>query len=174
MRCAETAEIPALHGAREALADAGAGHIHELPRHEMIGRQLRADLDDVLRRHAEFHELRLRLDLRLGEMPALSANGILHLAPASAELKRRIAVRLLRPVRNHLALLEFQHRHGHMLARIGEDLRHANLLCQQSRSHRYASVSACGLRPPVRGSSANLIIDHPHGRATPRHANPRA
>ena len=107
----------------------------------MISSQLRANLDEILGRNPELDDLSLRLNLSLGEMAALSARHVLNLARARAELKRGIAVRFLRPVRNHLALIELQHRHGHMLARVSEDPRHANLLCQQSRSHRSASVS---------------------------------
>src|SRR5690606_39217955 len=49
VRGTQTAEVPALHGAREALALAGAGDVHELTRNEVVRRDLGADVDQVLR-----------------------------------------------------------------------------------------------------------------------------
>ena len=42
---AQAAEVPALHAAGEALADRGAGHVHELAGHEMVGGDFRAHRD---------------------------------------------------------------------------------------------------------------------------------
>src|SRR5690606_3481965 len=49
VRCAQAAEVPALHGALEALALRGAGDVHELAGDEMVGRDFSSNLDEVLR-----------------------------------------------------------------------------------------------------------------------------
>ena len=71
VRGAQTAEVPALHGALEALALARARHVDELAGDEVVGRDLGADLDHVLGRDAELGELALRLDLGDREAAAL-------------------------------------------------------------------------------------------------------
>ena len=71
MRGAQAAEVPALHGALEALALVGARHVDELARDEVVGRDLGADLDQVFGADPELGELALRLDLGHGEVAAL-------------------------------------------------------------------------------------------------------
>ena len=70
VRGAQAAEVPALHGALEALALAGAGHVDELARDEMVGGDLGADLDQVVGADAELGQLALGLDLGDGEVAA--------------------------------------------------------------------------------------------------------
>src|SRR5215471_18943752 len=60
---AQPAEIPALHRARIALADRGAGDVDILADHEMIGGDLRPDRNELLLTDAELRELALGLDL---------------------------------------------------------------------------------------------------------------
>ena len=128
VRSAQAAEVVALHGAGEALADGRAGHVHELALDEMVGGDLGADLDHILRAHAELDELALGLDIGHGEMAARGAAEPLHLGRAGAELKRGVAVLLGRAMADDLATLEAQHRHRDMLPGVGEDPRHAELL----------------------------------------------
>ena len=45
---AEAAEVPALHGAGEALADRGTGHVDQLAVDEVVGLHLGANVDEVL------------------------------------------------------------------------------------------------------------------------------
>src|SRR5690606_7886189 len=47
VRGSQAGEVPALHRALEALALVGAGHVDELTRHEVVGGDLRAHLDQV-------------------------------------------------------------------------------------------------------------------------------
>jgi hypothetical protein len=65
VRGLEAGEVPALHGAGEAVADGDAGDVDELSGHVVRGGDLLADLDHRVGRHAELGELLLRLDLAL-------------------------------------------------------------------------------------------------------------
>jgi hypothetical protein len=82
VRGAQPGKVPALHPTREALADQGPGHVHELPDDEVIGGNLGTDRDELALLHAELGELALGLDLGDGEMAALRLGQIL--GPAGA------------------------------------------------------------------------------------------
>src|SRR5262245_44801263 len=125
---AQAPEAMSLYGAGEALADGGAGHVDELPLDEMVGSDLGADLDDVLRAHPELGELALGLHIGDGEMAAFGAAEPLHFRRSGAKLQRSVAVPLRRAMAHDLAAVEAQHRHRDMLPGIGEDPRHAELL----------------------------------------------
>src|SRR5215472_605251 len=144
VRRAQAAEIPPLHRAGETLADRGAGHVDELADHEVVRRDLGADRDQRVVAHAKLGELALGLDLGDGEVAALGLRHVVDLAGAGAELERDVAVLLLGAMTEHLALGEAQHRDGHMLAGLGEDPRHPQLLCDHSRTHRnFPWLAAC-------------------------------
>src|SRR6516164_3888446 len=145
VRGAQTAEVPALHAAGKALTDRGAGHVDELADDEVIGLDLGADRDHLIRGHAELLDLPLRLDLGDRELTALCLRHVHGLAGAGAELQRDIAVLLFGAVANHLAIAELQHGHGDMFAGLREDPRHPDLLCDHSGAHRLASCSFCPL-----------------------------
>ena len=132
---AAAAEIVALHDALEALAHRRAGDVDELADQEMIGGDLGADLDQIVGAHPELDHLALRLDLGLGEMPAQGIGRVLDLAQADTELDGGIAVLLGGALRDHLAIVELEHGHPDLLARIGEDAGHAQLLCDHSGTH---------------------------------------
>ena len=99
---------------------------------EMVGGDLGPDRNELVLRDAELGELHLRLDLGDGEAAALGLGHVLHLGPADAELKRGVAVLFLRPMRDDLAALDLEDRDRHVLARIGEDAGHAELLCDDA------------------------------------------
>src|SRR6476661_254903 len=67
---AEAAEIPALHGAGEALALGHAGNVHQLARNEMVRADTRADIEQRVFRDAELGDTNLGLDLGLTERAA--------------------------------------------------------------------------------------------------------
>src|SRR5229473_4698523 len=133
---AQAPEIPSLHAARITLADRGAGDVDELADDEMVGRDLRADRDDRVFVDAEFHQLALGLDLGDGKVVALRAAQSRGLAGAGAELQRHVAVLVLGAMPDDLAVGEPQHRHRHMLARLGKNAGHPDLLCDHSGTHR--------------------------------------
>src|SRR5204862_288069 len=99
MRRAQPAEIPALHAAGKALADAGAGDIDILAGDEMRRGDLGADIDERVLGDAKLGELCLGFDLGLREMAALRLRDILDLGGADTELQRGIAVLFLRALR---------------------------------------------------------------------------
>jgi hypothetical protein len=68
-------------------------------------------------------------------MAALGLAKIVRLACAGAELQRHVAILVLGPMRDHLAVGQPQHRHRHVIAGIGEDARHPDLLCDHSGTH---------------------------------------
>ena len=92
MRGAQTAEVPALHGALEALALVGARHVDELAGNEVVGGDLGAHFDEVVGDDPELDELALRLDLGDGEVLPLGLGEPRRLARAGTELQRGIAV----------------------------------------------------------------------------------
>jgi hypothetical protein len=135
VRRAQTAEIPALHAAREALADRGAGHVDELPRNEVVRRDLGTDRDHGVFAHAEFGHLALRLDLGDREVAAFGLGDVLHFAGAGAELQRDVAVLVDGAVADDLAIGKPQHRDGHVRAGLCEEAGHPDLLCDHTGTH---------------------------------------
>src|SRR5579862_4564195 len=131
----QAGKIPALHATGKALAGRSTGNIHELTDDEMIRRDLGADRNQPVVIDAELGELALGLDLGDGEMAAVGAVGALHLAQAGAELERDVAVLVLGAVTDNLAIAETQHRDRHVLAGLGEETRHSDLLRQHSGTH---------------------------------------
>src|SRR5258708_15602114 len=142
---AQAAEIPALHAARKALADRGAGDIDKLADHEMVGLNLGADRDQRVFRDAEFRHLAFGLDLGDRELAALCLGQIDGLAGAGAELQRDIAVLLAGAMTQYLAIAQLEHGHRDMFAGLRKDPRHPDLLCDHSVAHRRASCSFCPL-----------------------------
>ena len=94
----------------------------------MVRRDLGADGQQPVVGDAELGELHLRLDLGDREATALGLRDVLHLGLADAELDSGVAVRLLGPMRHHLAALDLQHSDRHVLAGVPEDPGHADLL----------------------------------------------
>src|SRR5262245_622427 len=147
---AQSREIPSLHRAGEALADGDAGNINELADDEMIGGDLGADRNELLFADPELGHLALGLDPREREVAALGLADGVGLARAGAELDGNVTVLLLGTVRDHLAVGELQHRHRHVLAAIGKDARHPDLLCDDPGTH---------CPDPSRPSSLELDLD---------------
>jgi hypothetical protein len=80
---AQTAEVPALHAAGEALTDRGAGDVDELADDEMVGLQLRADFDQrVLGSTRNSASLRFGSTLATCELAALGLGFFTLTAPA--------------------------------------------------------------------------------------------
>ncbi len=84
---------------------------------------------------AELGQLRLRFDLRGGEMAALRLGHVLDLGRADAELQRRVAVPVRRALRDDLAIIDAQHGHRNVVALVGKDPAHAELARDQTGSH---------------------------------------
>ena len=113
----------------------------------MIRRDLSADRNERVVADAEFRDLALRLDLGDGETAALGLARVLHLAGAGTELERDVAVFFLVAMRDDLALRKTQHRDRHMVAGIGKDAGHADLLSDHSGAH---IRNPCLSRPRLR------------------------
>ena len=136
----------ALHGAGEALADRGAGDIHQLPDDEMVRLHRCADLDEVVSVDTEFDDLALGLHLGDGELAAIRLGEIARLNGAGAELQGDVTVFFFRPLGYHLAVLQTQHRDRYVRTVRGEYAGHAQLLCDQTRTHRLLPFLS-GVRP---------------------------
>ncbi len=128
-------EIVPLHAAGETLADAGAGHVDILAGQEMGRGDLRPDIHQRILGDAEFGQLCLRLDLGLGEMAALRLGHVLDLGIADPELQGGIAVLVLGALCHDLAIVDAQHGHRDVVALVGEDPAHAELLRDQTGAH---------------------------------------
>jgi hypothetical protein len=115
----------------------------------MGNRDLGADLEHGVFGDAEFGEPRLRLDFGLGEVTTLRFRHILGFRGAHAELHRRIAIRLLRSHGDDLAVVDLQHRHRDVVALFGEDARHAELLSEETGTHRLSPIVLAGLDPAI-------------------------
>ncbi len=135
MRRTQAAEIMPLHGAGKTATDRRADDVDELTRQKMRGREFRTDIDQGIGRDAEFDELLLRLDLRLGEMAAIGLGDVLDLGGADTELNGGVAVLVGGADGDDLAIVDGQHRHRHMIARLGEDAGHAEFLGDKTGSH---------------------------------------
>ena len=98
----------------------------------MVGGDLRPDRNHLVLGDAELGEPHLRLDMSDGEAAALGLRHVLHLGLADAELERGIAVLFLGAMRDHLAALDLEDRDRHVVARVGEDAGHAQLLCDDA------------------------------------------
>jgi hypothetical protein len=135
---AKAAEVPALHGALETLALAGAGHVHELAGDEMVGGDLGSDFDQVLGADAELGKLALGFDVGHREATARRLGEARRLTGSRAHLDRGVSVLIGGALRKDLKLLELQNRHRHMLSGIREDAGHADFLCNHSGTHLFA------------------------------------
>ncbi len=132
VRGPEAGKIPPFHGSGETLADGDAGDVDELAGNEVLGGDLGSNRDQVLRRDTELGQLTFRLDPGFGKMTALRLRQILYLDRTGAQLHGGIAMLVDGLVRNHLALVELQHRDRHVLPVGCEHPRHAKLLCDDT------------------------------------------
>ncbi len=128
--------------AGETLADGDAGHVDLLARHEVVGRELGAHVDEVVFGHPELGHVALGLDQRLGEMAALGLGGVLGLLGPGAELQGDIAVPLLGALGGDLTALQAEHGDGHMGPRLIEEAGHAQLFGDYAGSHRPSPLKA--------------------------------
>ena len=135
VRGAQTAEAPALHAALEALALGAPTDVNHLPGDKMLGRQLGADIEEVLLADAELVDIGLGLDLGLAEVAALRLGNVLHLRLAGAELNGNVAVNAFGLLRDNLELLELQDGDGHMAPIVLEQPGHPHLLRDHASAH---------------------------------------
>ena len=135
VRGAQTAEVPALHGAGEALTDGLALDVDLLARQEVIGRQLGAHVQQSIRVNAELGHIVLRFDLGLGENFALSLVGVFCLLGPGAQLQGDVAVPLLSALTHDLAAVKLQNRDRDVRAVFSEDARHTQFLGDHARTH---------------------------------------
>src|SRR5690606_15076293 len=77
VRSPKAAEIPALHRAGKAFAGGRAGRVDILAGHEMIGSDFGTNRDQTVRRHAEFNDRALGLDLGDGKLAARGLRDVL-------------------------------------------------------------------------------------------------
>ena len=133
---AHTAEIPALHGALEALADGRAGDVDLLAGYIVVSGELRADLDQHIFRDLELGQLVLRLDLSLGEVAAHALGRVLRLLGAGAQLEGHVAVLVAGAVGDDLTAFEAEHGHRDVAAGFIEEAGHAEFLGEDAGSHR--------------------------------------
>src|ERR1019366_9348933 len=139
VRGAQARKIPALHAAGKALADRGAADVDELSNYEVVGGDLGAERYQRVLGHPELGQLALGLDLGLGEIAAVGLDHVVGAALARAKLERDIAVLVLGPVCDHLALRQAQHRDRHVLTGIGEQPGHSDFLRNHSGTHLNSS-----------------------------------
>ncbi len=80
--------------------------------------------------------MRLGLDLGGGVVAAHWLCHVFDLGGANAELQRDIAIALLGTVGDDLAIVDAQHCHRHVIAVVGKDAAHAELLRDEAGTHR--------------------------------------
>src|SRR5690242_18835640 len=135
VRSAQAGKIPALHATSKSLAAGDAADVDELARYEVVGCDLGTDRDEPVFAHPEFGELALGLNLLLSEITPIGLDHVIRAARTRAQLPRDIAVLILGPMGDHLALRKAQHRHRYVLAGLGEHPGHSDLLCDDTRTH---------------------------------------
>src|SRR5215472_3366393 len=132
---AQASEIPALHRTSPAFAGGGAGDIHILADHEMVGGNFGTDRYQPGFIDPEFGKLALRLDFGDREMAAVGFGRALHLAWARTKLQRNVAVLFLGAMSDDLAMGKAQNRHRHMFTGLSEQPHHSDFLCEHSGTH---------------------------------------
>jgi hypothetical protein len=123
----------ALDGALKALAYGDARHLHPLAGLELLDGEDIADR--VLALVAELDQGARGRRVRLAQVPELGLGQLALGDLAERELDGAVAVALGVAHGGHLARAGLDHGHGHALAVLGEDLRHAQLL-SDDRGHR--------------------------------------
>jgi hypothetical protein len=136
------AEVPALHGALETLADRDPGDIDLLAGDEVVGGDLGAHVDEHVFRDPEFGQGPFGLDLSLGEVAAHGLGGVLGLLEARAELEGHVAVLLLGALGYDLTAFEAEHGHWNVASRFIEEAGHAQLFGDYAGSHRINPLRA--------------------------------
>ena len=132
---AQTAEAPALHRAGKALALGDAGNVDQLAGDEMIGADVRADVEQRVLGDAELDDLRLGLDLGLAEGDALRLGDVLRLGRAGAELDGGVAVAVLFAAADDLQLVQLQDGDRHVPTVRLEQAGHSDLLRDHAGAH---------------------------------------
>jgi hypothetical protein len=132
---AQTAEAPALHRARKPLALSHASDIDQLTRNEVISADMRPNIEQCIFGHAEFDDLRLRLDFGLAESHALRLGNILGLRLASAKLDGAIAVTVLLAAADDLYIVQLQDGDRHVPTVRLEQAGHSDLLRDHAGAH---------------------------------------
>src|SRR4051794_1798809 len=132
---AETAEAPALHRAGKALALGHAGNVDQLARNEVIGADMRANVEQRIVSDAEFDDANLGLDLGLAEGDALRLGDILRLRLASAELNCGIAIAVRFTAADDLQVVQLQDGNRHVPTVRLEQTGHSDLLRDHAGAH---------------------------------------
>src|SRR6516165_12620609 len=136
MTGSQPAEIMPFYCAGKPFADADPDDVDTLAREKMRSSDFRADREHGILGDAKLSEAGLRLDLPLRKMAALGLCHSLDLSRADAELQGRVPVPFPGAHGNHLAVVNLEHRHRHMISLRGKDPSHANLLRQEASAHR--------------------------------------
>src|SRR5687767_6411640 len=139
---AKAAEVPALHGAGEALTDRGGRDVDLLAGDEVVGGDFRAHVDEVVLGHPELDQLVLRLDFTLGEVAAHGLGGVLRLLGARAQLEGDVAVLVLGALGDDLAAFEAEYGHRYVDAGFVEEAGHTEFLGDYAGSHRINPLRA--------------------------------
>src|ERR1700746_1248689 len=136
MAGSQPAKIMTFHRAGKTFADADPNNVDILAGEKMRGGDFRADRQHGILGDAKLSEARLRLDLRLRKMAALGLCYSLDLRRTDAELQGSVPIPFTGAHGNHLAVVDLEHRHGHMISLRSEDPGHANFLRQEAGAHR--------------------------------------
>ena len=161
---AQTAEVPALHAAGEALALGTTLDVDQLIGDEVRRGDLRADVDQRILGDAELGDIGLGLDLGLAEVAALRLGDVLRLLGARAELERDIAVAVRLAARDDLHALERQDGDRHVAAVLLEQAGHPHLLRDHAGAHDPFL--------PIRGSAGSVTNEKGPGDPRPNPSNP--
>ncbi len=132
---AKAAEAPALHRAGKALALRDAGDVDHLARDEMVGADVRAEIDQRVLGDAKLDDPRLGLDLGLAEGDALRLGEVLGLGRARAELDGGVAVAVHFAPADDLHLVQLQDGNRHVPTVRLEQAGHSDLLRDHAGAH---------------------------------------
>ena len=128
----QATEVPALHRTGKSLTDCCAADINKLAHNKVVRRDFGTNRQELVFRHAEFSNLHFRFNFGYGKTSAFCTRHILDLGPANAELHGRIAVLVLRPMRDNLTAIELQNSHRDVLTGVCKDAGHTDLLCDNT------------------------------------------
>ncbi len=152
----QTTEAPTLHGAGEALALRVTGDVDLLAGNEVLGRNAGTDgKQGFFGVDAEFGDLHLERNLRLGEGFTLRLVHVLLLGFARTDLDREVTIAIFGAVSSDLAVFQRENGNRHVPTVLLEEAGHPDFLCDNASAHRKTPKTEAPR--PIRGACQPVL-----------------
>ena len=117
-----------LHRAGKSLADTGANCVYKLSGHKVVGRELRADLEQSVLADPKLGKFAFWFDIHFGKVPAHCLGRSARLSRCHTQLHGVVTVLFGGSDGHNLTIVNFENRHGNVLTGRVENTGHAKLL----------------------------------------------